>query len=477
MQLPWKRAPSNRVLKPPEQLKVKKSRLTSVREVFLFAGPALIVSMAYMDPGNYGTDIQAGASFNYGLLWTVWMANLMAMLLQYLSGKLGIATGKDLAGLVRESLHNSRFDIYLNWVGAEVAAAATDLAEYLGTVIALNILFGVPLLYASIFGAADVLILLVLTSGRFRTVEYFFMLFVSIIALGFLYEVAVVGLNMPQIAQSFVSPTFGNSSIVLIVGIIGATVMPHALYVHSTLTRDKLVERTNDEKRRLLKLHTRESIAAFMIAGAVNAAILIVSAVAFYPKCVAIPHVCVSTVNQAYQIMIPIYGTLAAVMFAVTLLCSGLASSTTGTLAGIAIMDGLLGTKVNKTARRVVTRIVNVFPTTIAVLLGLDPLSLLVYSQVLLSLMIALPMIPLLVYTAKKDLMGQFANNRLTTYLGVLCGATIVGLNTYLVYYLVAPLGVYLLAIVLGAYSGYHLYLVRATLWPKASNITSIKTP
>ena len=480
MRLPWKRAPSNRVLMPPEQLKVKKSRLTSVREVFLFAGPALIVSMAYMDPGNYGTDIQAGARFNYGLLWTVWMANLMAMLLQYLSGKLGIATGKDLAQLVRESLHDSRFDIYLNWVGAEVAAAATDLAEYLGTVIALNILFGVPLLYASIFGAADVLILLVLTSGRFRTVEYFFMLFVSIIALGFLYEVAVVGLNMPQIAQSFVSPTFGNSSIVLIVGIIGATVMPHALYVHSTLTRDKLVERTNDEKRRLLKLHTRESIAAFMIAGAVNAAILIVSAVAFYPKCAVQPPaipVCVSTVNQAYQIMTPIYGALAAVVFAVTLLCSGLASSTTGTLAGIAIMDGLLGTKVNRTARRVVTRIVNVFPTTIAVLLGLDPLSLLVYSQVLLSLMIALPMIPLLVYTAKKDLMGQFANNRLTTYLGVLCGATIVGLNTYLVYYLVAPLGVYLLAIVLGAYSGYHLYLVRAVLWPKASSITSIETP
>jgi manganese transport protein len=470
MWLPWKRAPSNRVLNPPEQLAVKKSRLTSFREVFLFAGPALIVSMAYMDPGNYGTDIGAGASFNYGLLWTVWMANLMAMLLQYLSGKLGIATGRDLAQLVRESLHNSRFDIYLNWVGAELAAAATDLAEYLGTVIALNILFKVPLLYASIFGAADVLILLVLTSQSFRSLEYFFMLFVSIIACGFLYEVVVVGLKIHQIAQSFVSPTFGNGSIVLIVGIIGATVMPHALYVHSTLTRDKLVERTDDEKRRLLKLHTRESIIAFMIAGAVNAAILIVSAVAFYPSSV-------STISQAYQIMTPIYGALAAVVFAVTLLCSGLASSTTGTLAGIAIMDGLLGTKVNKTARRLVTRVVNVFPTTAAVLLGLNPLSLLVYSQVLLSLMIALPMIPLLVYTAKKDLMGQLVNKRLTTYLGVLCGGTIVGLNTYLVYYLVAPLGAYLLAIVLGAYGGYHLYLVRATLWPKASSITSVKTP
>jgi manganese transport protein len=415
--------------------------------------------MAYMDPGNYGTDIQAGAMFNYGLLWTVWMANLMAMLLQYLSGKLGIATGKDLAGLVRESLH-SKFDVYLNWIGAEAAAAATDLAEYLGTVIALNILFHVPLLYASLFGAADILILLALTSRRFRALEYFFMLFVSIIAFGFLYEVTVTGLDIPQMAQSFVSPTFGLSSITLIVGIIGATVMPHALYVHSTLTKNKLVEGTIDEKDRLLKLHTRESIPAFLIAGMVNAAILIVSAQAFYPKFTS-----VSAVDQAYRIMIPIYGSLAAIVFAVTLLCSGIASSTTGTLAGQAIMDGLLGTKINKTVRRVITRVINVFPTTIAVLLGIDPLSLLVYSQVLLSLMIALPMIPLLTYTAKKDLMGQFVNKRLTTFLGVLTGAIIVALNTYLVYYLVAPLGVYLLAMVLAAYGGYHLYVVRATLW------------
>jgi len=441
-------------------LRSRRVRL-SFRELFAFAGPALIVSMAYMDPGNYGTDIQAGAMFNYGLLWTVWMANLMAMLLQYLSGKLGIATGKDLPELVRESLH-SKFDVYLNWIGAEAAAAATDLAEYLGTVIALNILFNVPLLYASLFGAADILILLALTSRRFRALEYFFMLFVSIIAFGFLYEVTVTGLNMPQITQSFVSPTFGVSSITLTVGIIGATVMPHALYVHSTLTKNKLVEGTIDEKARLLNLHTRESIPAFLIAGMVNAAILIVSAVTFYPKFTS-----VSAVDQAYRIMIPIYGSFAAIVFAVTLLCSGLASSTTGTLAGQAIMDGLLGTKVNKTVRRVITRVINVFPTTIAVLLGIDPLSLLVYSQVLLSLMIALPMMPLLTYTAKKEFMGQFVNKRLTTFLGVLTGAVIVALNTYLVYFLVAPLGFYLLAIVLAAYGGYHLYLVRAALWQK----------
>jgi manganese transport protein len=430
----------------------------SLRELFVYTGPALITSMAYIDPGNYGTDIQAGATFNYGLLWAVWMANFMAMLLQYLSGKLGLATGKDLPELVRASLKESKFNIFLNWAGAEAAAAATDLAEYLGTVIALNILFGVPLLYASIFGAADILILLALTSRRFRALEYFFMLFVSIIGVGFLYEIAVTGLDIPQMAQSFASPVFSSSSIALIVGIIGATVMPHALYVHSTLTRNRLVDRTTEEKKRLLKLHTRESAVAFAIAGMINAAILVVAAATFYPK-----FSNVSAVDEAYRIMIPIYGPLAAVVFAATLLCSGLASSTTGTLAGQAIMEGLLGTRINKTFRRIVTRIVNVFPTTIAVLLGLDPLALFVYSQVLLSLMLALPMVPLITFTAKKELMGQFVNRSLTTIFAVLSGTAIVVLNTYLIYDIVAPFGVLLQALVLGVYGAYHLYLVYAT--------------
>jgi manganese transport protein len=427
-------------------------------ELFAYWGPALITSLAYMDPGNYGTDIQAGAAFKYGLLWCVWMANLQAMLLQYLSGKLGIIAGKDLPELVRESLGNSRFNIYLNWIGAEAAAAATDLAEYLGTVIALNILFNVPLLYASLFGAVDVIILLILTRGRFRLLEYAFMLFVSVIGIGFLYEVLLTGLDLPQMAYSFVTPVFNDASITLIVGIIGATVMPHALYVHSTLTKNKVVEHTNEEKKRLLRLHTQESIPAFTIAGMVNAAILIVSAVTFYPK-----FSNVSAVDEAYRIMIPIYGPIAAVIFAVTLLSSGLASSATGTLAGQSIMEGLLGTKINKTFRRIVTRIINVFPTTIAVLIGLDPLALLVYSQVLLSLMIALPLVPLIAFTANKKLMREFVNKRVTTFLAALSAIVIIVLNTYLIYDLMIPFNIVLQATVLGAYCVYHLYLVYVT--------------
>ena len=423
------RAPWNRSLKTPEQLEAEKQERVrdriSLRNLFVYLGPALIVSMAYMDPGNYGTDIQSGASFGYDLLWAVWLANLMAMLLQYLSGKLGIATGKDLAELVRSSL-KSRKRIVTYWLAVEAAAAATDLAEYLGTVIALN-LFGVPLLDAAIFGAADVIILLALTSSRFRIVEYFFMLFVSIIAIGFLYQVAITGPSLTSIAYHSVAVSLDSQSALLVVGIIGATVMPHALFVHSTLTRDKLTTGSIEEKRRLRRLHLREVIITLTIAGLVNVAILVCA-----EPLHASASSTVSSIKQFYDIMKPLYGWLAVTVFAITLLASGLASSTTGTLAGMAMMDGLLGTHVNKNLRRIVTRLVNVFPTTIAVLLGLQPFLLLIYSQVILSLMIPLPMIPLILYTSRRRVMGEFVNSKTTTILGVLTAITILILNFYL---------------------------------------------
>ena len=399
-----------------------------MRSLFLYLGPALIVSMAYMDPGNYGTDIQSGASFAYDLLWTVWLANLMAMILQYLSGKLGIATGKDLAELVRSSL-KSRKLVVPYWLAVEAAAAATDLAEYLGTVIALNLLFGVPLLYAAIFGAADVIILLALTSKSFRIVEYFFMLFVSIIAIGFLYQVLLIRPSLTEIVYHSVAVSLSSQTALLVVGIVGATVMPHALFVHSTLTKNKLTTGSIEEKRRLRRLHLREVVITLTIAGLVNVAILVSAAAAFYPK-----YSGVSTINEAYKVMVPLYGYLAAAVFAITLLASGLASSTTGTLAGMAMMDGLLGTHVNRNLRRIVTRLVNVFPTTIAVLIGLNPLSLLIYSQVILSMMIPLPMIPLIVYTSRRRVMGEFVNRKITTILGILTAVTILLLNFYLLY-------------------------------------------
>ncbi|MDA4124560.1 MAG: Nramp family divalent metal transporter [Thaumarchaeota archaeon] len=427
MHVPW-----NRTLKSSEQLKEEKLERArnriSLRNLFVYLGPALIVSMAYMDPGNYGTDIQSGASFAYDLLWAVWMANLMAMQLQYLSGKLGIATGKDLPELIRGSLKHKKFTIPY-WLAAEAAAAATDLAEYLGTVIALNLLFGVPLLFAAIFGAADVILLLVLMKERFRVIEYFFMLFVSVISIGFLYQVIIIGPSLSEIAYHSVAISISSQTILLVVGIVGATVMPHALFVHSTLTRNKLTTGSIEEKRRHRRLHLREVIVTLTLAGLVNVAILVSAAAAFH-----LNYSGVSTINDAYQIMVPLYGYLAGAVFAITLLASGLASSTTGTLAGISIMDGLLGSHVNKNLRRVVTRLVNVFPTTAAILIGLNPLSLLIYSQVILSLMIPLPMIPLIIYTSRRRVMGEFVNRRITTVLGILCAITIISLNIALLY-------------------------------------------
>ena len=408
-------------------------RASSVRGFLAYLGPALIVSMAYMDPGNYGTAIQSGALFENGLVWTVWLASLMAMELQYLSGKLGIATGRSLPELLRESI-KSRYSRFAYWLAAEGAAAATDLAEYLGTVLSLNILFGIPLLYAAVFGALDVLIILAFASRRFRVIEYLFMLFVSIISIGFLYETFTFGPNFSDIVEHTFVPTLSSGNIPFVVGIVGATVMPHALFVHSHLTKNKLTSGTLEDKRRLRRFHLSECVLTLTIAAFVNVAILIAASKVLYPLYGGVGNTDVNslTVNKAADILGALYGPLSAVVFGVTLLSSGLASSTTGTLAGQAIMEGLLGTKINVYIRRLVTRVINVFPTVTAILVGVSPLSLLVYSQVVLSIMIPLPMIPLLYYTSKKGYMGEFVNRKVTTFVAVAIAGVIIALNGYL---------------------------------------------
>ena len=247
MNAPWKRdVTGERSLNQPESEQKpevaehrKNDPHISLRDFFIYLGPTLIVSLAYVDPGNFGTDIAGGASFGYDLIWAVWMASGFAMVLQYLSGKLGIATGNSLPQLIRGSL-KSRTRIVPYWLAAELAIASTDLAEYLGTVIALNILFGIPLIYASILGALDVIILLALTNNRLRVIEYFFMLFVSIITVGFLYELLIVGANLSQIAIHSISPSISSGTVLVVVGIVGATVMPHAIWLHSSLTSGRL---------------------------------------------------------------------------------------------------------------------------------------------------------------------------------------------------------------------------------------------
>jgi manganese transport protein len=394
-----------------------------------YSGPALIVSVAYMDPGNYGTDLAGGARYNYDLLWIVWMASLMAMLFQYLSGKFGIATGKDLAEQIRLSLKGKRAYTIPYWLASEAAIAATDLAEYLGTVLALNILFGVPLIWGSIFGALDVLIILGVSSRRFRVVESLFALWVSIIGLGFLYELLIAGASPGDILMHSVYPTVNSQTILVGVGIIGATVMPHAVFVHSWLTKNKLKIGDAEEKKELMKLHLAETVILLGVAALVNVAIMVLAARVFYPN-----YSNVQSVTEAYHILRPLFGQVAATIFGITLLASGLSSSITGTLSGQAVMEGMLGSKFNPIIRRLITRFVNVFPTTIAILLGIQPLQLLVYSQVLLSLMLPLPMLPLVFYTSNRRIMGEFANGNLMKYLSYISAVTILCLNGYLIY-------------------------------------------
>ena len=409
----------------PRSLLARKNSLT---KLILYTGPALLVSMAYMDPGNYGTDIQGGASLNYGLLWVVWLSSGMAMLLQYLSGKIGIATGLSLPEVIREKLRKKMY-IVPYWLAAEAAAAATDLAEYLGTVIALNLLFGIPMIYAAVFGAVDVVLILILaTQQRFRLLERLFALFVSVIGFGYLYEIFIVKPDPSAILyHSFVPSLGSNNALLIAVGVIGATVMPHALFVHSWLTKNKAQNKSLEERRKMRKFHLIENIVLLTVAGMVNAAIMITAAAAFNPT-----NPNVASISEAYKTLVPLFGATAGVVFLVTLLSSGIASSVVGTLAGQAIMEGLLGKKVNIWLRRFITRFVNVVPTTIAILLGLDPLNILVYSQVILSLMIPLPMIPLVIISRNKTLMGEFVNRTITTVLSMVFVLIILSFNSYL---------------------------------------------
>jgi manganese transport protein len=388
-----------------------------------------MVSVAYMDPGNYGTDISGGASFGYSMLWVVWLAGIMAMLLQYLSGKLGIATGYSLPELMR--LHLKRPAYILSfWFAAEAATVMTDLAEFLGTVIALNLLFGIPLLYGTFLSVLDVVLVMGLTGGKVRSLEYFFMVLISTIGIGYVFEIFITGPSLIPLLAGSVIPNLASTDRVLIaVGVVGATVMPHAIFVHSALSNDKITEPNMEKKHKTMRLHRAESIIMFTFAGLVNAAIMVMAAAAFGSH-----GLNVATIEDAYVTLQPLFGPAAATVFGITLLASGLSSSTTATIAGQVIMEGLLGRKMNLWIRRIVTRMINTIPTTIAILVGVEPLLILVYSQVALSLLLPLPLLPLLIFTKNKELMGIFVNRRITTIIAGIFIGTIILLNVLFLY-------------------------------------------
>lgn len=407
-------------------LKETKAKLSSKwrnSQFIRFFGPALVVSVAYVDPGNFGTAIASGAVYGYTLLWTVWFASIMAMLLQYLSGKIGIAAGQSMPELVREKLKsNSKIVAY--WLSSELFAIATDLAEFLGVALALHLLFGIPLLLAAAIASFDVVIIFVLAGKRFRRVEMLIGVLVSIIGVGYVYELFITQPNLASIAFHSVTPILTPEAVPLVVGIIGATVMPHALAVHSWLTKNKLTKGDNEEKHRLLRYHTIDNVLNLSIAGFVNAAILIMAAAAFSGSSVG-------TVEEAYYTLTPLFGVFASVVFGITLLASGISSSMTGVLAGQALMEGLLGRRIHPWLRRIVVRGINVVPTMIAIYLGFNALDLLVYSQIILSLLIPVPLIPIIYLTSKKDIMGPFVNRRYTTIIALVFASLILVFNAY----------------------------------------------
>ncbi len=421
-------------MKFPNPLKNSKGLLgmLGTRQFWAFFGTGVIVSVAYIDPGNWGTSISAGASFNYSLLWVIWLSSAMAMLFQYLSGKIGIA-GYSLPELV--SLRwKSRNLVFAYWVLAEISILATDLAEFLGIAVALELLFGIPLAVGAILAIFDVLLLLFLTRRDFRTLEYAIIFFVSAIGLGYVYEMLITRPALDLALAGSLVPSMQPGMVFIVVGIIGAVIMPHALFVHSWLMKNKAkaFSRTIDKKT-ALGFHTVDTVFSLFVAALINAAILIMAAAAFYAT--GIP---VATLEEAYRTLTPLFGPLASIVFAVALLLSGISSSITGTLAGQSIMESLTDFKVSATVRRIVTRVINLVPLLVAIYLKIEPLDILVYSQVALSLLIPLPLIPLIYYTSKKEIMGDLANTKLTTAVAIASGALIICLNIYLLYAVVA---------------------------------------
>jgi manganese transport protein len=394
-----------------------------------FFGPAIVASVAYVDPGNFGTDIAGGASYGYLLVWSVVLANVMAMLLQYLSGKLGIATGMSLAELVHDKL-KTRSKIIPYWLASETFAVATDLAEFLGVTSAIHLLFGVPLLISCWISAVDVVLIYALAGKHFRRVELFITVLISTMSLGYIYELLTTQPNPYELAYHAIVPTMTTSAqLLIVVGVIGATVMPHALVAHSWLTKNKLTSNEESEKRRLLRYHTWDTIINMSNASFVNIAIMSMAAAAFY----FFGHTNVATIDDAYMTLTPLFGVVASYVFAITLFASGWSSSTMSVMAGQIIFEDLIHANVSPWVRRIVIRIVNIVPTSIFISLGYDPLILLVYSQVILSFLIPLPLIPLIVFTRSRKMMREFVNRNITTILALVCAIIIIGLNVYLI--------------------------------------------
>jgi manganese transport protein len=389
-----------------------------------FAGPAVMASVAYMDPGNFATNIQAGAKYNYNLLWVVVVANVIAMLFQALSAKLGIVTGRNLAELCREQF--SQPLVWAMWVVSEIGAMATDLAEFLGGAIGLSLLMGLPLLPGMVITGIATYAMLTLQRGGFRPMELLIGSLVGVIGASYLVELLIAPPDWSAVMFHSAVPRFDDGEAVLLaVGIVGATVMPHALYLHSGLTQDRVLPRTNGERRRLLQFSNREVVLALGLASLVNMAMVAMAASVFHNGM----HDDVAQISTAYHTLIPVLGSCAAGVFLVSLMASGLSSSAVGTIAGQMIMQGFTEYSIPLWLRRLVTMV----PSFVVVALGIDATQALILSQVALSLVLPVPMIALLILTRRRDVMGSYASGLITTVGATTAAVIVLMLNLLLV--------------------------------------------
>ena len=390
-----------------------------IRGALAMLGPAFVASVAYVDPGNFATNIQGGAQYGYLLLWVVLAANLMAMVVQYLSAKLGIVTGRALPELVRDRL--PRPATWGMWVQGEVVAMATDVAEFIGAALGLNLLFGVPMLSAGLITGLITFAVLGLRARGRRRFEVAIIALLGFVVAGFLYETLRLGPSVPGSLHGLVPGLDGAGSLYLAAAILGATVMPHVIYLHSALTKDRTPSRDDRDRRRLLRFQQLDVLTALGLAGLVNMVMLAVAARAFHTPALA----GLDTIGQAHAALGRLAGGGAALVFAVALLASGVSSSSVGTYAGEVIMAGFVRLRVPLLARRAVTML----PALAILAAGANPTSALVLSQVVLSFGIPFALVPLVILTSRRDVMGCHVNQRRTTIAGGVCVAVIIALN------------------------------------------------
>ena len=404
------------------------------RRFAAFVGPGYLVAVGYMDPGNWATDLAGGAQFGYALLAVILISNFFAMVLQHLALKLGVVTGRDLAQMCRDNFKKP-VAVFL-WLMAEIMIIACDLAELLGTAVALYLLFNIPILIGVLITALDVLVILFLQNKGFRYLEAFIIVLIGTIALIFLAEIIIAAPAIAPLLAGFIPTSqlvFNPEMLYLAIGILGATVMPHNLYLHSAVVQTRDYEETQEGKREAIKFATIDSTFALTLALFVNAGILIVSAATFYYQ----GYTQVADIEEAYKLLSPLLGvSFASVLFGVALLAAGQNSTITGTLAGQIIMEGFLNFKIAPWLRRMITRLLAIIPAVVFIgIYGAEHVTdLLILSQVVLSVQLSFAVFPLLMFTSSKRIMGEFANSMVLTIGAWVIGVIIAGLNGWLLW-------------------------------------------